>query len=132
MYARTGRHTDVNVACSTRGGRQPIHDPLHRTHADPELLRNLDHAQAFALQAPYLGLNRRPDPRPAERFALSPGSGQSCFYPFLNHRSLEFSEHAAHLEERFAGRRGRVYALLVKVEIDTLAMDFPEELDQLL
>jgi hypothetical protein len=72
------------------------------------------------------------DPRPSEAFPLCPSSGESSVDPLSDHGALELGEDAHHLEHGFARRRRRIDRLAMKVEVDTGAMDFPEEADEIL
>jgi hypothetical protein len=45
------------------------------------------------------------------------GSGDAGANALDDNRPLELGEHAEHLEERAAGRRGGVYPLLMKVQV---------------
>ena len=50
----------------------------------------------------------------------------------LHDRSLELGEHAHHLKQRLACRRGCIEALLVQVQINALAVQLAEQPDEIL
>jgi len=57
-------------------------------------------------------------PRSAKLFALILGPPKPGADTFLNHCPLKLGEYAHHLEQRLAGRRRGVEALLVQKEVD--------------
>jgi hypothetical protein len=57
---------------------------------------------------------------------------QAGLHALDNHRALELSEHAEHLEQRTPGWHARVEALLVQEEVDALPLQLSEEHQELL
>ena len=53
-------------------------------------------------------------------------SCQAGHYPLPDHGPLKFGENSHHLVHGAAGGRGRIKALLMQVEVDTLGMKLAE------
>src|SRR4029077_14514333 len=62
--------------------------------------------------------------------AVRPYSLDACLDTLLNHRPLELGKDPDDPEERLAGRRGGVDAMLVNEEVNFLRVDLGEEIDQ--
>ena len=77
---------------------------------------------------PRLGVERRA----AEPLAVPTGPLKAGAEPLLDHRPFELGKDAHHAEQRLAGRRGGVDALLVKVQVDLGGVDLAQEPDQVL
>src|SRR5512132_3400972 len=110
----TGRIADAARQREHSAGRL---DPLHRAEADAARSGDLADAQAVGERRPDRLLGVAVGARPAEVLAFGPRPGDAGADALDDDRPLERGEHAQHLEQRAAGRRGRVDALLVQVEL---------------
>ena len=78
----------------------------------------------FSQGSPDRLLDLRVNLGPPKSLAVRLCSGQSGPNPFPDDGSLKLREDTAHLEHGFASGRGCVYALLMQVQVDFLAL-FP-------
>ena len=92
-------------------------DPLHDRNADAALPRHFADARAGGERRPDRLLDSAIDARPAEMPAIGAGAGDAGADALDDDRAFELGEHAEHLEQCPAGRRGRVYALLMQIQI---------------
>src|SRR5262249_17793039 len=107
-------------------------DALDRADTDTKLASNL--ADAHALGSPVENLLAMliAFHRSTKGLAPRPRSRQSSVHALADHGPLKLSEHAKHLEHGAAGRSRRVEPLLVQVEVNVLAVEFPEEANKVL
>src|SRR5262249_5961712 len=97
-----------------------------------EFRRRLTHAQSTRQSSPDSRLFIFSQWGPTKPLSSILGPRKPGTDSFLDHRPLEFGKHAHHAEQRLAGRRSCVDALLMQEKVNAERMDLGQEGAQVL